>query len=82
MASAQSAHIKGVILDKNNQPVSNVNVSSQSIGTRSNANGFYMLKVPANQKVVVVFSHVSLKKATVAITLKPEEDYEFNLDMS
>jgi hypothetical protein len=82
MASAQSAHIKGVILDKNNQPVSNVNVSSQSIGTRSNGNGFYMLKVPANQKVVVVFSHVSLKKATVAITLKPEEDYEFNLVMT
>ena len=82
MASAQSAHIKGVILDQNNQPVSNVNVSSQSIGTRSNANGFYMLKVPANQKVIVVFSHVSLKKATVAVTLKPDEDYEFNLVMN
>ncbi len=82
MASAQSAHIKGVILDQNNQPVSNVNVSSQSIGTRSNANGFYMLKVPANQKVIVIFSHVSLKKATVAVTLKPDEDYEFNLVMN
>ena len=81
-ASAQSARIKGVILDKNNQPVSNVNVSSQGIGTRSNANGFYILTVPANQKVVVVFSHISLKKATVAITLKSEEDYEFNLVMN
>ncbi|HRA71416.1 MAG TPA: TonB-dependent receptor, partial [Flavobacterium sp.] len=81
-ASAQSARIKGVILDKNNQPVSNVNVSSQGIGTRSNANGFYILTVPANQKVVVVFSHISLKKATVAITLKTDEDYEFNLVMN
>jgi len=79
---AQSARIKGVILDKNNQPVSNVNVSSQSIGTQSNANGFYALTVPANQKLVVVFSHISLKKATVAITLKPDEDYEFNLVMN
>ena len=78
-ASAQIAHIKGVILDKNNQPVSNVNVSSQSIGTTSNDNGFYILKVPANQKVVVIFSHISLKKVTLAINLKPNEDYEFNL---
>ena len=82
IASAQTARIKGVILDKNNQPVSNVNVSSQSIGTRSNTNGFYILTVPANQKVVVVFSHISLKKATVAITLIQDEDYEFNLVMN
>ena len=81
MASAQSASIKGVILDKNNQPVPNVNVSSENIVTRSNANGFYLLKIPAAKKVVVVFSHISLKKATVAITLKPDEDYEFNLVM-
>lgn len=82
VTSAQTARIKGVILDKNNQPATNVNVSCQSVGTRSNVNGFYILTVPANQKVVVVFSHVSLKKATVAVTLKPDEDYEFNLVMN
>jgi hypothetical protein len=79
---AQSAKIKGVILDANNQPVSNVNVSCLSKGAQSNANGFYSLTVPANQKLVVVFSHVSLKKATVAVSLKPDEEYEFNLVMS
>jgi hypothetical protein len=79
---AQSAHIRGIILDKNNQPVENVNVSCTSKGTKSNVNGFYSLEVPANQKVIVVFSHVSLKKVTVAITLKPDEDYEFDLVMN
>ncbi|POY41140.1 TonB-dependent receptor [Flavobacterium alvei] len=82
VTSAQTARIKGVILDKNNQPATNVNVSCQSVGTRSNVNGFYILTVPANQKVVVVFSHVSLKKATVAVNLKSDEDYEFNLVMN
>ncbi len=81
VASAQTARIKGVILDKNNQPVSNVNVSSQSAGTQSNSNGFYILTIPSNQKVTIVFSHISLKKATVTVTLKPNEDYEFNLVM-
>ena len=81
-ASAQSAQVKGVILDKNKQPVANVNISCRSIGTQSNANGYYVLTVPANQKVIVVFSHVSLKKVTATLTLKPNEEYEFNLIMS
>jgi hypothetical protein len=82
VAFAQSAHIRGVILDKNNQPVDNVNVLCRGIGTQSNANGFYSIDVPENQKVVVVFSHVSLKKVTVSVTLKPNEEYELNLVMN
>ena len=79
---AQSATVKGVILDKKNQAVENVNVSCQGVGVQSNANGFYSLSVPANRKVGVVFSHISLKKATVTLTLKSNEEYEFNLVMS
>ncbi len=82
VAYAQSAKVKGVILDKNNQPVVNVNVSCRGIGTQSNANGYYNITVPENQKVLVVFSHVSLKKVTVSLTLKPNEECEFNLVMS
>jgi hypothetical protein len=79
---AQSARVKGVILDKNNLPVDNVNVSCLGIGTQSNANGFYSIAVPANKKTVVIFSHISLKKATVAVTLNPNEEFEFNLVMN
>ncbi|MGZ9735600.1 TonB-dependent receptor [Flavobacterium sp. GNP002] len=79
---AQTARIKGVILDKNNQPVDNVNVSYSSIGTQSNKNGFYDLKVPANEKVTLVFTHVSLKKITVIFSLDTNEQKEFNPVMS
>lgn len=79
---AQSARVKGIILDKNNQPIDNVNVSCFGIVTQSNANGFFNIMVPANKKAVVVFSHVSLKKATVIITLKSNEEFEFNLVMN
>jgi hypothetical protein len=82
VAIAQTAHIKGVILDKNNVPVDNVNVSYNGNLTKSNENGFYILTVPSNQKITVVFSHVSLKKATVSVTLAPNEEYEFNLVMN
>jgi hypothetical protein len=50
--------------------------------TQSNENGFYRLRIPVDQKVAVVFTHVSLKKATVYLTLQREEDYEFNLVMN
>ncbi len=79
---AQTARIKGVVLDKNNQPVDNVNVSYSSIGTQSNKNGFYDLKVPANEKVTLVFTHVSLKKITVIFSLDTNEQKEFNPVMS
>lgn len=79
---AQSALVKGIILDINNQPIGNVNVSSSGIRTQSNANGFYLLKIPENQKVTITFTHVSLKKATVSLTLKTNEEQEFNLVMN
>jgi len=80
--SAQTARIKGVILDKNNQPVENVNVSYSSGGTRTNENGFYNLKIPANQQVILLFTHVSLKKITVIFSLDANEQKEFNPVMS
>ncbi|RTZ08753.1 TonB-dependent receptor [Flavobacterium sp. GSP6] len=77
-AAAQTARIKGVILDENNQPVASVNVSYSGSGTSSNQNGFYVLKVPANKQVTLIFTHVSLKKITVTFVLEPKEEREFN----
>ncbi|RTY72964.1 TonB-dependent receptor [Flavobacterium sp. LS1R10] len=77
-AVAQTARIKGVILDENNQPVASVNVSYSGSGTSSNQNGFYVLKVPENKQVTLVFTHVSLKKITVTFVLEPKEEREFN----
>jgi hypothetical protein len=78
IAFAQNARVKGIILDENNKPVENVNISYQNKSTVTNANGFYTLTVPAGQKIVLVFTHVSLKSRTVTLELKPNEDYEFN----
>jgi hypothetical protein len=47
------------VLDKNNRPVENVNVSYSSIGTQTNKKWFYDLKVPANQKILFTL-HTSL----------------------
>ncbi len=76
---AQTARVKGIVLDENNRPVAEVNVTYEGKSTTSNENGFYQLTVPANKKIQLVFTHVSLKKNAVTLELKPNEDYEFNL---
>ena len=78
MYFAQTARIKGVVLDENNKPVENANISDGKNKTTTNENGFYSLIIDANKKTSVVFTHISLKRITVVVLLKPNEDQELN----
>ena len=72
-AFAQNAKLRGIVLDENKQALANVSVSNGAIGTQSNSSGVYELSIPANQKVRVVFSHLSLKSASIVLFLKPKK---------
>ncbi|WP_420838789.1 carboxypeptidase-like regulatory domain-containing protein [Aestuariivivens sediminis] len=78
IGQTQNATVKGVILDEDNNPIVNVNVKAGTNGTETNENGFYLLKIPANQDITVEFSHLSFKKVVSTFNLKNGEDYEFN----
>lgn len=82
LAQNQTAKVAGIILDENNLPVENVNVSYQTKTSTTSADGFYELTVPANQRIVLVFTHISLKSITATIQLKPGENFEFNVVMN
>ena len=75
---SQTATVKGIILDENNVPISNVNIKTPSTGTITNGNGFYMLEITANQDVIIEFTHVSHKKIVSTFNLKNGESFEFN----
>ena len=79
---AQKARVKGVILDELKNPVENVAIQVESKVAFSNENGFYSIEVPANQKVILIFSHQSYKKSTISVQLKQNEDFELNPVMS
>jgi hypothetical protein len=79
---AQLVRVKGTVLDAQNRPVSNINISFLGHTTASNAKGFYAIKVPVNKKINLVFSHLTFKKATVSLLLKSTSDYELNLVMN
>ena len=74
LAQNSTAKVAGIVLDENNKPVENVNVSYQTKTSTTDKNGFYEISVPANQKVVLVFTHTSLKSITVTLQLKRSED--------
>lgn len=75
---AQTATLRGILLDELNTPIENANISANNVGTTSNSNGFYSLKIPANKEVSVVFSHVSHKSVRVVFNLKNGQEFEFN----
>lgn len=75
---AQTARIKGVILDEGKQPVPGINVTADGKTTATDETGFYQLTIPAGKKVLVTFLHTTFKRIAVVVELKPNEDYEFN----
>ncbi len=75
---SQTATLKGIILDNNNSPIENVNITTGNLGTATNANGFYLLKILANEDVLVVFTHLNHKNVTSTFNLKNGETFEFN----
>ena len=79
---SQTATIKGVILDENNQPVEKVNIKAGTRGTVTNINGFYLFEIKANQDITIEFTHLSHKKIVSTFHLKSGEVYEFNPVMS
>lgn len=74
----QTARIKGVLLNQNNQPVSGAFVAFLDQTTTTNENGFYILSIPANTKGRLLISHISYKTQSITLELKPNEDFEFN----
>ncbi len=77
-AVSQTATVKGVILDETNLPIEGVNITSNTYGTQTNENGFFLLKIPANKEVSIEFTHLSHKKVRITFNLKNGEEYEFN----
>ncbi|RIA09555.1 outer membrane receptor protein involved in Fe transport [Flavobacteriaceae bacterium MAR_2010_72] len=75
---AQMATIKGVILDQNQVPVSEVNIKAGNQGTISNSNGFFELKIEANTNVIVEFTHLSYQRVVATFNLKNGQELEFN----
>ncbi len=75
---SQTATIRGIIFDENQQPLAFADINTNSSGTTTNENGFYELKIPANQEVKVTISHISYKSVVATLNLGVNESRELN----
>ena len=77
--TAQTATVTGVILDEQKNPLANVTIISGKAGTVSDANGFYLLEVTADQELDVLYSHLGHEKVTLrGLLLSTNEVFAFN----
>lgn len=79
LSFAQNATITGIVLDDNNQPLADVNISTQGLGTITSSNGFYILEITADIENTITFSHIAHKDVILKnLLLTTNETFEFN----
>ncbi|MFK8104285.1 MAG: carboxypeptidase-like regulatory domain-containing protein, partial [Saprospiraceae bacterium] len=77
--NAQTATITGVVLDEESIPLAQVNISSGTAGTFSDADGFYILELIAAEETTITFSHLGHKNVVLEkLVLNSNETFEFN----
>ena len=79
MSFAQNAKIKGLVLNTNDELISNVTISVGNDVTESNQNGFYELLVPANQEIKIYYTHLGYQTVILSQYLQTNEDKELNI---
>src|SRR5690554_1188601 len=70
--------MKGIVVDEFDQIVVGANITYGNTGVISDFHGVYNLTIPANEDVVITFSHINFKKIEITVNLTPNEDFEFN----
>lgn len=84
IVSAQTAEIEGFVTDSLGNPVedASITIKGETKGTFTKPNGYYSLIVPANTKIVLVFSSLSAKSIVKEVKpLKPSERKKINISL-
>lgn len=76
---AQTATITGVVLDEDDNVLSQVNITTENNGTSTDENGFYVLQIVADTQTTITFSHLGHEKVELQnLILNTNETFEFN----
>ena len=51
--------LRGVIKDTKKQPIEGVNIQFNTLGTTSDKNGNYSIRIPLNQSITITYSHIA-----------------------
>ena len=76
--AGQQSVIKGRVTDSLNQPIEDVSVTVNSVGTVTDSEGRYELEVAGDRRVVIVFRHISYKILTRSFRLQAGRTMNFS----
>lgn len=79
---AQTAQIKGVVLNEQDSPIENVLVQAQNKQVYTNANGFYFLEVSPSEQVTIKFQADAYQAVTYTESIKENQSFELNIRLS
>lgn len=82
-AQSNNATLLGRVTDETGTPLALVNISvkNAAIGTASNRNGEYLLRIPAGKPVEIIFSMIGYQTVQEKITAKAEQRLQLNVRM-
>jgi hypothetical protein len=82
-AQSNNATLKGIITDQNGKPLDMVNIALKdyALGTSSKRDGTFILRVPAQKNIVIVFSSLGYSQVTDSIFAKSEENITLKIIM-
>lgn len=75
---AQNATIKGVVKNEFKKPIAAVAITCEQYGTVTNNKGEYILTVPANVEITILFTHVAYKTYQKKITIPKNKALNFS----
>ncbi len=70
--------VKGFVKNSQNQSIENVSITYGTAGTTTNDKGFYEIRIPLNQKIILEFSHVSYRTLTKEFFAKKRNVIRFS----
>ena len=82
-SQSNNATLRGLIVDEKGHPVDMVSIGLKDypLGTSSNRDGKFLLRIPAGQEVIIIFNSLGYKPVLDTIYAKAEENIFLNITM-
>jgi hypothetical protein len=83
LAQSNNATLKGIITDQNGKPLDMVNIALKdyALGTSSKRDGAFLLRIPAQKSIVVIFSSLGYTSVTDTILAIAEENITLQITL-
>jgi len=80
---SQTGVVKGYVSSDEQMPVEYVNlaVKGTTTGTTTDKQGYFELRIPANQRVIILLSFIGFEKDSLVVNLAPGENKEVEITL-